>query len=111
MSENASTSGGTDSEGTETNGKTDGDETIRVWMVERGYTNRDLITLVYATPDGERAMRKERAAATMGGGSGVSAAREIDPDRLEPVTEEETIERYRQEAERTIENYEPDETI
>ena len=22
-------------------------ETIRVWMVERGYTNRDLITLVY----------------------------------------------------------------
>ena len=86
-------------------------ETIRVWMVERGYTNRDLITLVYATPDGERAVHNERAAATMGGGSGVSAARDIDPDRLEPVAEEETIERYRQEAERTIENYDPDETI
>jgi hypothetical protein len=99
------------SENTGTNGDADTDETIRVWMVERGYTNRDLITLVYATPDGERAMHNERAAATMGGGSGVSAARDIDPERLEPVEEEETIERYRQEAERTSENYEPNETI
>jgi hypothetical protein len=97
------------SENTGTNEDTD--ETIRVWMVERGYTNRDLITLVYATPDGERAIHNERAAATMGGGSGVSAARDIDPKRLEPVEGEETIGRYRQEAERTIENYGPDETI
>ena len=86
-------------------------ETVRVWMVERGYTNRDLITLVYATPDGERALRNERAAATMGHGSGVSAARDIDPDRLSPVADGETVERYRREVERTVEKYDPDETI
>lgn len=86
-------------------------ETIRVWMVDRGYTNRDLITLAYATPDGERVLQKEQAAATMGSGSGVTAARDVDPERLSSVTDEETVERYRQEAERTMERYEPDETI
>jgi hypothetical protein len=97
-----------DSDETSEEGET---ETIRVWMVERGYTNRDLITLVYATPDGKRALHNERAAATMGRGSGVSAARDVDSERLSPVTEEETVERYRQEAKRTIEGYDPDETI
>lgn len=90
---------------------TDDGETIRVWMVERGYTNRDLITLTYATPDGERALHKERAAATMGGGSAVTAARDVDPDRLSSVTDEETVERYREEAKRTMEGYDPDEAI
>jgi len=90
---------------------TEDGETIRVWLVDRGYTNRDLITLAYATPDGERAVHSERAAATIGSGSGVTAARDVDPERLSPVTDEETVERYRQEAERTMERYEPDETI
>lgn len=90
---------------------TDGAGTIRVWLVDRGYTNRDLITLAYATPDGERAVHSEQAAATMGSGSGVTAARDVDPERLSPVTDEETIERYRQEAQRTMERYEPDDPI
>ena len=47
----------------------------------------------------------------MGRGSGVSAARDIDPDRLSPVADGETVERYRREVERTVEKYDPDETI
>ena len=31
----------------------------RCWLVERTYTDRDTIVLVYATPDGERSSRKE----------------------------------------------------
>lgn len=96
--------------GTDETDETDDGETVRVWLVERGYTNRDLITLVYATPDGERALQKERAAATMGG-SEVTAARDVDPERLSSVTDEETVERYRQEGERTRERYGPDEPI
>lgn len=87
------------------------EETVQVWLVERGYTNRDLITLAYATPDGERALHKEQAAATMGQGSAPTAARDVDPERLSPVTDEETRERYRQEAERTMDKYDPDETL
>jgi hypothetical protein len=90
---------------------TNGDETVQVWLVERGYTNRDLITLVYATPDGERSLRREQAATTLGQGSPITAAREVDPDRLSPVTDGETVERYRTEVERTRDGTDPDDPI
>ncbi|MDZ7745336.1 MAG: hypothetical protein U5K28_01965 [Halobacteriales archaeon] len=32
---------------------------VQCWLVERSYGSRNLITLVYATPDGERQNRKE----------------------------------------------------
>jgi len=37
------------------------DETVRVWLVERTYSDDDqnIIILVYATPDGERYYRKD----------------------------------------------------
>lgn len=83
---------------------------VRTWLVERSYDDRNLVTLVYATPDGERALTRELAA-TMLDGSTVTAARDVDPDRLEPVTDEETRERYRTEAARVRENNDPDDPI
>ena len=109
------TAGSDEREGNEGNRRGEGNEgdngqTVRVWLVERGYTNRDLITLVYATPDGERALQKERAAATMGR-SEVTAARDVDSGRLSPVDDPETVDRYREEVARTMEGYGPDESI
>ena len=95
---------------------TDGDPsdesaTVRVWLVERSYDDRNLITLVYATPDGERALRRERSATVMQQqGSRVTAAVDVDADRLSAVDDEER-ERYATEAARTREQYAPDDEV
>lgn len=84
-------------------------ETERLWLVERTYTDRDLVSLVYATPDGERQLRKELAS-TMLQRTEVTAAVDADPDRLEPVDADER-ERYAAEVERVRAANEPDEAI
>lgn len=81
---------------------------VRCWLVERGIDSRDLLTLVYATPDGERALRRELSAANVGG---VTAARDVDPGALEPVADEETRERYAREARRMADDHDPDDEI
>lgn len=82
----------------------------RLWLVERTYTDRDLVVLVYATPDGTRRRRKELAS-TMLQRTTVTAAIEADPDDLEPVEDEATVERYRTEVERVRADHEPDDPI
>ena len=85
--------------------------TIRTWLVERSYDDRNLITLVYATPDGERAVRKERSATVMHQqGSQVTAAIDVDATRLSPV-DGATRERYAAEATRMREQHEPDDEV
>lgn len=85
-------------------------DTVRCWFVERDYDNRDLITLAYSTPDGERVFRKELAAQVIDSKT-VTAAQDVDPDNLETVDDEETRERYAREAERVAKEYEPDDEI
>lgn len=80
----------------------------RAWLVERGYDDRGLITLVYATPDGERSLRREVSSALL---DGVTAAIDVDPDRLEPVDDADTRERYAHEAARMRERHDPDEAV
>ena len=82
-------------------------DTERCWLVERTYTDRDLVVVVYATPDGER-MRRKELAASMLERTTVTAAIEVEPDDLEPVTDPETRERYAMEAERVREANGPD---
>lgn len=43
-------------------------DAVRVWLVECGYNNRDLITLKYATPEGDRVFRKELASQVVDAG-------------------------------------------
>jgi hypothetical protein len=87
------------------------DPTVQCWLVERTFDDRNLVTIVYATPDGERYQQRERSTTALQTGSPVTAASEIPESELEAVSDEQTRERYAAEAERTAEQYEPDEAI
>ena len=83
---------------------------VRVWLVERGYNNRDLIVLKYATAEGDRLFRRELAAQAIDM-DGVTAAKDVSPDNLEAVTETDVRERYAAEARRMADEHDPDDTI
>ncbi|WP_129114104.1 hypothetical protein [Halegenticoccus tardaugens] len=86
-------------------------DAVRLWLVERSYDDRNLITLVYATPDGERMLRKEQAATIMRQrGASVTAAVDAEPAALDAVPEEDR-DRYAEEAARTAAGYEPGEEV
>jgi hypothetical protein len=85
-------------------------KTVRVWLVEREYDDKGLVRLVYSTPEGDRRRLSERSANMLRDG-GVTAAMDVDPERLDDVTDPETRERYREEVERVVERYEPDDSI
>jgi hypothetical protein len=89
-------------------------DSVRVWLVERTYGDdeQNLIILTYATPDGSRSFRKERALTSFTGDErGTTAALDVSPDNLSEVSDSGQRERYAAEAGRTAENYDPDETI
>lgn len=85
-------------------------DTERLWLVERTYTDRDLVVLIYATPDGTRQRRKEFAS-TMLQRTTITAAIEAEPDQLDAVEDAETRKRYVTEVERVRENHDPDDPI
>ncbi|SDR26930.1 hypothetical protein [Natronobacterium texcoconense] len=85
-------------------------EKIRCWLVERDYDDKGLVTLAYATEDGEYVYRRELAASAATG-SKVTAAKSIEENQLERVDDEETRERYVTEVERTSQRYDPNEPI
>jgi hypothetical protein len=83
----------------------------RLWLVERTYDDKGLISLTYATTDGESVRRIERAPIAIERSGGVTAAVDGDPDALEPVTDEDRRDRYATEATRMAERHDPDETV
>jgi hypothetical protein len=96
----------------ETEARTDG-ETVRVWLVERTYSDdeQNLIISTYATPDGERYYRQERALTTFSGtDSGTPVAREVAASNL-GTSDPDDRERYAAEAARMAERHEPDERL
>ncbi|WP_142860995.1 hypothetical protein [Salinigranum halophilum] len=89
----------------------DDDATVRAWLVERSYDDRNLITLVYATPDGERALRKEIAATVLHQrGTRITAAIDADEAQLAAVDATDR-ERYATEAARMADRHDPDDEI
>jgi hypothetical protein len=82
----------------------------RCWLVERDYDDKGLVRLVYATPDGERAITIEKAAAALDRGD-VTAARTVAGDKLQPVDDEQRRERYVTEVERVRERHDPDDEL
>jgi hypothetical protein len=97
----------TDSSAIETN------EETRVWLVERTYSDdeQNVIILVYATPDGERYYRKERALVSFSDRRDTTAAVDVPPDSLGRVDDAETRERYAAAARRAREQYDPDDLV
>ena len=85
----------------------------RVWLVERTYSDdeQNLIILTYATPDGKRDYRKERALTSFSDDRPTSAALDVSPDDLGTVDDPETIEWYADEATRMAEKHDPDDAI
>jgi len=85
--------------------------TARAWLVERTYSDDDqnVVILTYATPDGGRYLRKERALTSFDDERETPAAVDVPPDRLAAVDDPETEARYRAEAGRLADRYDPDE--
>ncbi|WP_135822809.1 hypothetical protein [Halostella litorea] len=88
------------------------DETTRVWLVERTFVRDELglVSLVYATPDGERYYRRQISASGHTG-AGADVTREVATADLQPVDDEETVERYAGEVDRMRDQHDPDETV
>ena len=90
------------------------EETVRVWLVERTYSDdeQNLIVLTYATPDGRRDYRKERALTSFTGDHReTTAAVDVSPTNLGTVEDPETREQYAAEVARVRERYDPDDAI
>ena len=85
-------------------------ETVQCWLVERDYGGKNLVTLVYATPDGDRAQTSERSM-TMLRQQPPTAATEVAVEDLEPVTDETERDRYATEVERVRSQFDPDDEI
>lgn len=89
-------------------------DTIQVWLVGRTYSDdeQNLIILTYATTDGEREFRKERALQSFSGPSReTTAALDVDSNNLSDVSDSDTRERYAREASRMVEEHDPDDAI
>ncbi len=90
-----------------------GSETVRLWLVERTYSDdeQNLIILVYATTDGRRYFRKERALTSFTGAEReTTAAIEEHPDNLGTV-EPGDRQRYAAEAGRMASKHDPDDSV
>ena len=83
----------------------------RLWLVDRTYTDKGLVSLVYATPDGEYALQRQRSMNMLRQGSDVTAATTADLESLDPVDDEGTRERYAEEASRMADQHDPDDAV
>lgn len=87
---------------------------VPVWLVERTFSDDELnlIILIYATEDGERYLRKERALTSFTGPERPTrAGLTVDEERLGSVDDPETSERYAAEASRMASTHEPDDEV
>ncbi|WP_096390511.1 hypothetical protein [Halopenitus persicus] len=86
---------------------------VRVWLVERTYSDdeQNMVILVYATPDGTRYFRKERALTSFTDVRDTTAAVAVDPGNLGAVDEPDRRERYADEAARMAAAHDPDDVV
>lgn len=81
----------------------------RLWLVERSYDDRNLISFVYATPDGQRQLRKELSM-TLVRRRPTTAAIDADADELSAVDERDQ-ERFAAEAQKMQSKHDPNDEI
>ena len=88
-------------------------ETTRVWLVERTYSDdeQNIVILTYATPDGERYLRKERALTSFSDVRDTTAAVEATFGELGRVADPQLEDQYAAEAQRMQRAHEPDDVI
>jgi len=83
-------------------------ETARLWLVEREYSDKGMITLVYATTDGEKHLTKQFSEQMLTR-TDVTAGLDAERDRLEMTHDEQ--QRYAAEAERMAGKHDPDDAV
>lgn len=86
------------------------EDTAQLWLVERDYNDKGLVTLVYATTDGENFVQHHRSSQMLSR-KGVTAAETVDREKLEAVEDEDRRERYASEAGRMAEKHDPDSEV
>jgi hypothetical protein len=86
---------------------------VRVWLVERTYSDdeQNMVILTYATPDGGRYFRKERALTSFTDVRDTTAAVDADPANLGAVDDADLRARYAAEATRMAEDHDPADVI
>lgn len=82
----------------------------RVWLVERAYSDKGLVTLTYATPGGDRRVTLQRSA-NMLQSAPATAARTADPEALVPVEDADVRDRYATEVQRMRERHDPNDEV
>ena len=86
------------------------DDSVRDWLVERTFSDdeQNIVILVYATPDGECYLRKERALTSFTGPAREThAALDVESRTLAPVGDPDTVARYATDASRMAEVHAP----
>ena len=87
------------------------DSSVRCWLVERSFDDRNLVTTVYATRDGRKFRKRTRSEMALRRGSPVTAAVTVPEADLEGTPDGETRERYAAEADRVASDHDPDDPI
>ena len=82
-------------------------DTERLWLVFREYTDKGLLSLTYATPDGEAVHHEQRS---LNAGD-PTAAIDVDATELDPVEDPEDVQRYGDEATRMAGEHDPEDTV
>ena len=85
------------------------EKTERAWLVDRKYSDKGMVNLVYATTDGEFHLRKQLSEQMLMRNT-VTAGIDVEADRLEPTHEDER-ERFAAEATRMAEEHDPGDEI
>lgn len=88
-------------------------ESIRVWLVERTFSDdeQNIVIEIYATIDGRRYLRRERALTTFTGGHETRAALDVEADDLARVGDQDRRDRYAIEASRMRREHAPEDEI
>jgi len=85
------------------------EETVRCWLVDRVSRDENLVTLVYATPDGERQLTQQLSFQLLRRRE-VTAARDVPVEKLE-ATPEVDRERYATQAQSMADQHDPDDPV
>ncbi|XVH30883.1 hypothetical protein ACNS7O_10845 [Haloferacaceae archaeon DSL9] len=84
-----------------------------MWLVERTYPDdeQNIVILVYATTEGDRYLRKERALTSFSDDRATTAAVDVAPSELGTVDDAARRTEHAAAVERTRDQYEPSEAI
>ena len=86
------------------------DDTVRCWLVDRQSRDENLVTLVYATLDGQRQVTKQLSFQLLSR-KPTTAAIDVDPGRLEQTPDPDERERFATQAQSMAESHDPDDEV